>query len=193
MLRKVFFITFPRSGHHLLVRCLAKYFSENPESEFNTPGSSELTKMTGTFKAGNFTYCENYSHCQQFGCSSPEVLFQKSHDFQLTDPVSRRLKYIVQYRENYGAAIKSWYEIEAKPNGYLEQYNNKQIAFYQRFLKKWVEPDPEPNRLLIEFKYFTHYPDIVLRQAISFCEPGAVVNEQLLARVIEHTRVIKKD
>ena len=89
IMRNIQNITFPRSGHHLIERCIESLFLEE------------------------FHYCDYYRHCRQIPCSDPKTTFQKNHDFKLSLSQDKRFHYLVQYR-NPLQAIASWYIAEHK-------------------------------------------------------------------------------
>jgi hypothetical protein len=75
-------VSFPRSGHHLLVKCVKQYFG----------------KRLG--------YCGNVFRGQDF--LSDGITLQKNHDFDLILPISSDARYLIQYRHPL-EAIASWY------------------------------------------------------------------------------------
>lgn len=87
----------PRSGHHLLVNCLLKYYSENlsfPE----THGHRTFSECREILHAGDFHYCEYYNHCRSMPCTDSLANFQKNHDFQNKVQNLWSNYYIIQYR-----------------------------------------------------------------------------------------------
>jgi len=128
-------VTFPRSGHHLLVNLLSKYFSR--DINYHT----SLGK--NTFQAGGFYYCEAYRHCGKTPCINPKVNFQKNHDLGLKLKKNQNFKYVIQFR-HYLPSIVSWYLLEVRRN-YLKDYNQewerfakKNVVFWKNFIKKWI-------------------------------------------------------
>jgi hypothetical protein len=70
--RKIPCVSFPRSGHHLLGRCLKQYFGRD------------------------FHYCPNVFRKAHF--KDPKTNYQKNHDFDLSLPNTRAWYYVIQYR-----------------------------------------------------------------------------------------------
>lgn len=126
-IHKTKIISFPRSGHHLLVRGLQAALNEE------------------------LVYCEPYisEHNMEV---SPYTNVQKSHDFNLDEPIDPSLKYIIQIR-GFEQAIKSWYKIEDLEQPFEEFYREKR-EYYDGFLSKWVF-GPVPNTLFVSFHDIT--------------------------------------
>jgi len=96
-LNKVCCITFPRSGHHLLVNCLLKYFSRDINYPA-TEGHLTFKQCRQVLHAGDFHYCEYYNHCKSIPCTDPTVNFQKYHDIHMGFEFDRAKKFVIQYR-----------------------------------------------------------------------------------------------
>lgn len=117
----------PRSGHHLVEQILLNYFNEA------------------------FGYCEFYgvSCCKSIPCnrvvgSNVKIFLQKSHDFDLMDPIdvpgSHRL---VQYRSpiprtlsNYELYLNSGYEDNIRN---FRNFLVSEAVYFRRFYRKWIE------------------------------------------------------
>jgi len=109
-MKNILCVTYPRSGHHLLVNMLLKYFSrdiEYPDTDDSRISPNGVNDEVIT--AGGFNYCEFYGHCNSVPCSDPRTNFQKNHDFELRLRKDRNRKHIVQYRHPLNALI-SLYE-----------------------------------------------------------------------------------
>lgn len=124
MITKTRIITFPRSGHHLLVRGLQWALTDHlVYSEFyNSP--------------------HNMENC-------PFVNLQKSHDFDLTDLIDDDSQYIIQIR-GYELAAESWYRIEPRDET-LEQFRDRNMAYFDGFMQKWVLSPPK-NSIIITYE-----------------------------------------
>lgn len=125
-IRKTKIVSFPRSGHHLLVRGLQSVLS------------NELV------------YCEPYQSVHHMDVS-PFTNVQKSHDFDLTEPINPELHYIVQIR-GFELAVESWYEAALKEGyeGELHDFRAEKSDYYDGFMEKWVN-SIIPNRLTISY------------------------------------------
>ena len=132
---KVICVTFPRSGHHLFARILAKYFSRDLYDGY-------VKKSTKHFVAGTFCYCEYYRHCKSSPCSDVKTNFQKNHDFEGSLPNTRLLKYIIQYRTPVESLISN-FEFDIKnskrPNEIeeWEKFASYGILYWKKFVNKW--------------------------------------------------------
>lgn len=115
-------VTFPRSGHHLMVR--------------------GLTEALGH----RLVYSENY-HCAHNMSNCEYVNLQKSHDFD-DQPVDPQANYIVMIR-GFELAVESWYVTHPRDETF-EAFRQRKQDYFDRFLSKWVAPDL-PNRLLITY------------------------------------------
>jgi len=110
---KTHLVSFPRSGHHLMVRGLT-------EALGNKLVYSEY-----------YTSKHNMDNCRF-------VNLQKSHDFELTDPVNENENYVVLIRD-FAPAIKSWYETEQIRDDF-EVFKEAKLAYYRAFVEKWMQP-----------------------------------------------------
>lgn len=117
-------VSFPRSGHHLMVRGLTEALNNRlVYSEF-------------------YTCKHNFSNC-------PYVNLQKSHDFN-DSPIDPDGNYIVMIRE-FEPAVESWWKTDLTLP--FEEFRIKQKQYYDRFVSKWVDGDI-PARLLIRYEDF---------------------------------------
>ncbi|MCC7272253.1 MAG: hypothetical protein IT561_06255 [Alphaproteobacteria bacterium] len=158
----VFFVTFPRSGHHYLVELLEKLF----------PLADD--------------YCEFY-HCRAPGCAVAGLpgmfripchsgrRFQKHHDFGLDLPLTPRCTYVVQYRYPLESLV-SLFEFRLK-HGYpgldatppedtregWRRASEADAVYWRRFAKKWlVRPAGRPNLLPCPYESVTTDPEAVV-------------------------------
>lgn len=125
-IRKTKIVSFPRSGHHLLVRGLQSALQNE------------------------MVYCEPYKSTHHMDvCSFTNV--QKSHDFDLTEPINPELHYIVQIR-GFELAVESWYKV-AQAEGYqgtLEDFRAEKSDYFDGFMAKWVN-SIIPNKIVISY------------------------------------------
>jgi len=111
---------------------------------------------------------------------------QKSHDFQLSEPIRDDIKYIVQTR-TFEDAFISYYRLErlkyatqteekdpAENKPHVDVLSNDYIAFrseakayYEKFLSKWVDRSL-PNALIIEYEKLLMNPLGHFQSVISF-------------------------
>lgn len=127
-IRKTYLVSFPRSGHHLLVRGLTEALSHR------------------------LIYCEfyngrhNFEHCEWTN-------LQKSHDFDLQLPFDEQYNYIILIRA-FELAIDSWYANVIKYEGYegdLETFRDGKKEYFDAFNEKWVISPSADNKLIITY------------------------------------------
>ena len=146
-------VTFPRSGHHLFQRLM----------QLNCP---------------ELVYCEQYNHCKSIPCTDPKTNFQKSHDFNLSDPYIDGSRYIIQFRKPY-ESIVSWYDLSVKSKGVSEDsveqwktFLDAKVDFWVAFMDKWVGAYPEKhgedNFLNIEYSDLVENTEAVIRRGLGF-------------------------
>ena len=110
MIRKTIFVTYPRSGHHWLMRCLQDYYGEE------------------------MVYCEHYTCCQTIPCAKQEANILKNHDFTLDLVIPEDWNVIVQYR-NPQDAISSLYKVSKEKDYIKFIYDN--LYWYYEWMRKW--------------------------------------------------------
>ena len=110
--RNVQGVSFPRSGHHLLVNFLQRYFG------------------------GRFAYCEYYNHCQQQPCANPANNLQKSHDFGLELPADGAGDYLLQYRHPLYSITSNYFLHLRSLERRGRSFENRRLSPDQ--LRRWV-------------------------------------------------------
>src|SRR5665811_932873 len=124
IMRYVAGVSWPRSGHHLLVRIMASYFGPN------------------------FYYCEYHGEkdcCRNFPCSRRHQTFSKCHDFEGTHVRPSGTPILVQYR-SFIPAVISWFDQRIAEDGYEDsrdafwQHAAEAARYYDIFAMKWIEP-----------------------------------------------------
>ena len=87
-MERVIGVSWPRSGHHLLVRLLTLYFGET------------------------FRYCDFYGGvdncCKTAPCTRADIHLAKSHDFDLALPQIADRKYLIQYRDFVPSVVSNF-------------------------------------------------------------------------------------
>lgn len=142
-MRKKLFVTFPRSGHHLLMSMMQKYYGDE------------------------MVYCENYSHCGQVWCPDPKTTVQKTHDLDLDVPTDLDVDYVIQMR-NVRPAIESWYKsatIHKWTTLPWPDFLEEKMAFYEAWSRKWLKPFG-PDAPCIQYATLVEHPALSLAMAI---------------------------
>lgn len=164
-MNKVINVTFPRSGHILLMQLLSGYLKDK------------------------FKYCEFYKaagccHCHTIPCITPDTVFQKQHDFFRFLPPSilfivpknlKNWKYLISYREPIPAII-SWYEMYVG-DGLLDDdikawqyFALKAHLFYKQWVKKWVEDTEIYGKMITTYKELIEKPEATLTKILTFMD-----------------------
>ena len=125
-LNRTIIVSFPRSGHHLLVRGMLAAVPERIVY-------SEFYKS-----AHNVTNCEF-------------VNLQKTHDFNLETPIVPDAHYIVQIR-GFELAVESWYKLAVAEGhiGSFEDFREEKSVYFDGFMAKWVNTDL-PNKIVLPY------------------------------------------
>lgn len=163
-------ISWPRSGHHMLVRLLQLYLG----SEFG--------------------YCDYYGHdetcCRKVPCrKAGQINFTKNHDFALDVPQIRGQKYLIQYREFLPSAVSN-YELFVRQGGEDSlpafcKFVSKEFGRYQGFVKKWVTSEFGQRQLIINYSDFLDDPEGHLAKVISYLGAEDKMNLTTLRNVVE--------
>ena len=165
-LKKIQNVSFPRSGHALLRRCLQLYFGEK------------------------FIFCEFYSGCKTTPCINPQTNYQKNHDFDLKLENNPSLSYIVQYRHPV-ETLTSYYRQCLDDSVLKEDSRQKWTAFcngkldaWKRFVNKWVVNNENPNTVYVPFSELIDNPEAKLKEIIKFMDPLREPDTDRISEVI---------
>ena len=153
-LRYVQSISFPGSGHHLLLDILLRYFSRCK----HYPLTHGMNYRKSVLYAGDFAYCESYQHCQNRPCTNQDVKFQKNHDFPIHFPLgkvddtdnshSKDTPILVQYRKDHRAAISSYKKRFLSENHHVT--TEMLETYWQNFSSNWIETE---NKNIVQIAY----------------------------------------
>ena len=161
---KIQCISFPRSGHHLLVRCLTQMYGEH------------------------FQYCDFYNHCRKTPCLDQKTNFQKHHDFKLRFSPSESQRCLIQYRHPV-ESISSWFELALKqPNVWQkmtlrddqtswEKFFDNKLIYWKLFIEKWVLKADAREQMLVPYHVLMQNPVEQLTQIADFIWPMVAVPE----------------
>ena len=159
-------ISWPRSGHHLLVRLLGLYFGDE------------------------FVYCDPYAEkpgcCGTIPCRHRHtVTFTKSHDFQLDVKQVKGLKYLVQYRQ-FTSSVVSDFELHVLHGGEnsmrgFQRFASIEFDRYLAFLEKWVFSDFVAEQFLLDYERLVACPAAVLAEVVTYFAPGLVPDQKRIA------------
>lgn len=178
-------ITFPRSGHHILLSCLADYFGptlrwssvHSPYSWDENPGLESHGPL-GTDPATNF---------------------QKNHDFRLDTPIEAGRKYVIQYREPLEALI-SWYKMriadgrgnDDSPEAW-ERFARDNTNYWRGFVRKWIlsrERLAAGERiLLLDYAWLVSDPSGSVDRVVRFLTNGSPPDSERIADIVQDRKI----
>lgn len=138
-------VSFPRSGHSLLIRLLLAYFGSR------------------------LNYCEFYNGCRSWPCRRPLNNFQKCHDFRLDTPQRPDLRYIIQIRHPW-PAIVSRFRLNLARGSVTdtmeswERHRRKQLPYYAGFVERWALAGEGLQRVLVPYHRLIDRPVDILAE-----------------------------
>jgi hypothetical protein len=164
-------VSYPRSGHSLLVQFLKTYIG---------PG---------------FHYCEYYTGCRQWPCVNQGNHFQKNHDFGLSLPVSRDRPLLVQYRSPlYSIASNFLLVGDQMPERFTlagwERYAIVSITAWRQWVHKWVLGLDHKDALLLNYDDVVRQPEPYLSRTLLFF--GIKPDPTRLRAVVEQMEVRRR-
>ena len=167
-------ISFPRSGHHLLVDVLKAYFG------------------------AAFQYCGFYSLCDRCPCPEPSTNLQKNHDHGLDVPRDDRSDYLIQYRHPL-PAVMSHYELrlrraEIAPADDCEElwraYALEQVQHWREWIRKWVLDNGNPRALKLSYEATMADPMTAYSSVVRLFAPDDPVDVERLAKHVERRKIV---
>ncbi|MFH1358882.1 MAG: sulfotransferase domain-containing protein [archaeon] len=198
-------ICFPRSGHHLVVNILFKYFSKDIDfMEVN--GNKSRVYFDKIIKAGDFYYCECYAHCHEFPCSDKKTNLQKNHDYDLDLGIDKKYKYIIIYRDVIESLISIYNYYLNKPydlfkgmkiidnNDGWKVFAKKTTEYWKGFIRKWITENEMQTKdvLFINYEEIIKNPLSIFINLIKFIDPGKNVNLYFLKEIIDRLSIKKR-
>jgi hypothetical protein len=162
-------VSWPRSGHGMLMRLLKLYYG---------PG---------------FGYCEFYRDdidcCRQFPCTRQDsVHFTKNHDWDLALPQLPGRKYLIQYR-SFLPSVVSNFELHVRgggpdtPEGF-RAFASREFERYDAFMRKWVQSDFARRQLTLNYGAFLQAPETEFARVVAFFTPEQDVNRERIAEAV---------
>ena len=168
-------ISWPRSGHHMLVRLLTLYFGDSfgyCEFHAGTPNLSDITEC-----------------CRTVPCRHADrIALTKNHDFDLQTPQIEGQKYLVQYRD-FVPSVVSNFELHVR-NGApdtedsFRHFASMEFTRYRAFMFKWVYSDFASDQLLLDYNGFIADPQGYLGWAVAFLAPEHEIDHDRLADAV---------
>ncbi len=166
-------VSFPRSGHHLLVRILRGYFGEG------------------------FVYCEFYKKdkdcCRESPCVRTNAThFSKNHDYDASVVVKPGHTYLVQYRK-FQDSLVSDFELHVRHIGIdtadeFREFAEWKLASYKLFMHRWATVEVSNTQTaLLSYEHLTSDPMGVMQKILPLFAPGNPIDQNHLASVIANT------
>lgn len=165
---RVIGVSWPRSGHHLLVRLLTLYFGDT------------------------FLYCDFYGGvdqcCKTAPCARADIHLSKSHDFDLSLPQIPGRKYLIQYRD-FIPSVVSNFELHVR-NGApdtltsFRNFASTQFDVYRAFMHKWVHSAFAAGQLLIDYDALQRDPTACLARAVAWLDPDTPADAARIAAAV---------
>ena len=168
-------VSYPRSGHAAIIHIARRYFGEA------------------------FVYCDTnnrkYCGCELVPCINPDRTFSKNHDFSVLwspgVPIISSEHYFIQYR-NPVRSIASNFHLFVRNNPekcermHWEQFAAREIAYWNRFIDKWVLdfPSDADAPLYCKYESLIADPEARVREVLTFLSDEPL-DEEAVSRVIE--------
>jgi hypothetical protein len=173
-LKKIQNVSFPRSGHALLRRCLQLYFGNR------------------------LRYCQYYKTCKKVPCKNPQTNYQKNHDFDLKLENNPRYNFLIQYRHPLESII-SFYKFDLY-HGFIKKDSKKawelacknKIDYWKKFVKKWVINNKNPNTLFIQYNKMIDHPEEKIKDAILYLAPGENIDGKKVKEIVREMNIKKR-
>ena len=161
-------VSFPRSGHHILVDVLSSYF-----------GST-------------FQYCGFYLLCEQRPCAGRVNHLQKNHDHELTLPIDADHDYLIQYRHPLHS-ITSHYEHKLRHGEFSPEQDSRDtweefalasVGHWRSWARKWLIANTNPRAFKLAYEEIMANAPGVLARLVQFFGPSHPVDLAHLHRII---------
>jgi len=174
-------VSFPRSGHHLLVDFLQHYF------------------------ACRFVYCEYYHTCHQLPCANPANNLQKNHDFDLNLPTDGAGDYLLQYRHPLYAVTSNYFlhlsgephrgepfEAGKEPIRIWHEFAVRDVEWWKVWMRKWILGNDNPRVWTLAYEDLLHHPVEMLSAAAEYLCPSHTADRQRVEFLVEQLQVRAK-
>jgi hypothetical protein len=131
-----FLVSYPRSGHHFLIKQASKIFPSLSYCRFYGCEDQYGQKLSCP--------AANYPEFFKYGCRAGKEM-QKTHDFTLTLPIIKTadISYLALIRNPVDANI-SWYEMAIAEGNAVDSeegfrsFMKLKLPFYAAFYRKWI-------------------------------------------------------
>lgn len=161
-------VSWPRSGHHLLVRLLQSVLG------------------------ARFGYCQHYhtsaACCGQLPCRHPAVHLSKSHDFDGALPRDPGRRHLIQWRA-FLPSVVSDFELVVRAGGedsreaFLSHASHR-FGAWLAFQRRWVLWGQEQGQLVLRYEELIADPGAALARVLKALAPGRVFDRAHVARAL---------
>lgn len=158
-------VSWPRSGHHLLVRLLQAVLGEA------------------------FGYCQHYhtsaACCGRLPCTRPDIHLSKSHDFTGDLPRDPCRHHLVQWRD-FLPSVVSDFELVVRGGGedsraaFLDHASHR-FGAWAAFRARWVEWGEAQGQLVLRYEDLVADPGRALGRMLAALAPGMDVSPARIA------------
>lgn len=193
-MRNIRFVSFQKSGLHLITQGLIKYYSKNPSKRIIFEHSDNICRV------GELELCSIRHHCHRIPCTDKITNFQAFHDVHPTEGMVWKKGddyfYILVYR-NPIMSLVSMYGYgqgdhwEQFNEGYYRRGFLKEIVRWKEWIYKWVIGHQGIHVLKIEYTDFVNNAYNEFKEILEFIDPGRMINYKLLRRIINKGYVKK--
>lgn len=161
-------VSWPRSGHHLLVRLLQRALGPA------------------------FGYCQHYhtsaACCRRLPCVRDDIHLTKSHDFTGDLPQLRGQRYLVQHRAFLPSVISD-FELVVRGGGEdsrtaFLRHASERFGAYRAFRARWIESTFASDQVVLRYEDLVAAPDEALGPVLASLAPGQRHDPARIARAI---------
>ncbi len=182
-------VSFPRSGHHLLIRLLEGYFVEadfkyTPKFERDdrphplpppTLGERLLVRLGLARRLPALASSRPEPELTADRVRSA-VILSKNHDFGLSMVNDYAIPTLVQYRSPLLASISNYFLFMKQmglddTRSLWDQYVVKHLSFWKSFVRKWVLDGDHPMSCHVAYEDLVDQPGTALERVVRFFFP----------------------
>lgn len=173
----------PRSGHHFLHRILMTYLGEEfGYCSFYFPWAHDY-----------FDDCCKSIPCSKYQNEPIKVFLQKSHDFELTDPMVSADLNLVQVRRPIERLYSNFdLHVRKHPKNdtvrHFRQFALREYYYYVAFWQKWIANGPQ-NTMVLCYEGLKESPVREIRRVVEAA--GLTADETKIQQAIEKQKVSK--
>jgi hypothetical protein len=199
-------LSFPRSGHHLLVRLPQAYFPparlryvpkfERQGRPAPLPPPTFAERLLMRVGLGRRLTAAAQGGAQTLEPSTvvAEVMLSKNHDFDLKVANDFSIPCLIQYRSPIPATISNYY-LHCERLGLPRTrrtwsvYAPRQLRYWRDFVRKWLLENDHPQCCRLPYEQLVGDPPAALGRAISFLYPDEPLAPDEIERICQEENV----